>query len=67
MLANVRNRRVKILPERLHTRLVFPLVLLFVAQTDLVGLIIYVRRELLLVQIVDYAIHGLVVFAGRMG
>ena len=58
LLANVGNSRIKVLPERLNTCLILALVLLLVAQSDLVSFVIDVRCELLLVQVVDYAING---------
>ena len=66
MLADVSDGRVEILPKRLNACLVFAFVLFFVSQTDLVSFIVNVRRELLLVQVVDDAVNGLV-FAGWVG
>ena len=65
LLANVRYRRVVVLPEWLNTSLVLALVKLFVAQADLVSLVVYIRRELLLVQIVDNAVRWVVVILPR--
>ena len=66
LLTNVRYRRVVILPKRLNTSLVLALVELFVAQADLVSLIVYIRRELLLVQVVNDSVRWVVLASRRV-
>lgn len=55
LLANVRDRRVKVLPERLSVRDVLPAAQLFVSLALTISLVIDVRRELLFVQVVNDA------------
>ena len=49
---------VEVVPEGLHTGIVFLHLVLFVAQSDLVRLIVNVRREFLLLQILVDSING---------
>ena len=55
--ANFSNSRVKILPERLYWCCVFLFTELFVPLSHLVSLIVYVRGELLLCQILIYSVN----------
>ena len=55
LLANVRDRRVEVLPERLSVRDVLPTAKLFVSLALTISLVIDVRRELLFVQVVNDA------------
>ena len=60
LLADVRDCRVEVLPERLYAGHVLALAHLFVAQTNFVGLLVNIRRELLLVKVVNNAVNWIV-------
>lgn len=66
LLADVSDGGVEVLPERLDARHVLLLAQLLISQSNLVSLVVYVRSELLLVNVVkDAAVRGSVLAASH--